>query len=138
MKNTGGWFWKIFALQTWTRLNTCYTDSAAIQTLKCWRILSERLLFYADAQYQYLDRYVLTNTGKEIPMDWTQFPQGGNLRCEMAADMLLGVEYTILTIFLTFLTHSMTNKCYTFGKKKTNKQLCNYCRKNAVKIFRSV
>ena len=53
----------------------------------------------------------------------------------MAADMLLGVEYTILTIFLTFLTHSMTNKCYTFGKKKQTNNCATTVEKMQSKYF---
>jgi hypothetical protein len=47
------------------------------------------------------------------------------LRYEKGADKLLGVERTFvnacvtLLTLLTLLTHSIANKCYTFGNKTT-------------------
>ena len=58
----------------WTPI---HTDAVAIQTLKCWWILFEQLLFYVETLYQYLDRYVLRKTGADMPMDLTQFPLCG-------------------------------------------------------------
>ena len=58
----------------WTRI---HRDAVATQTLKCWRVLFEHLLFYVETLYRYLDRYVLRNARADMPMDLTHFPQCG-------------------------------------------------------------